>query len=119
LKQIVWVGILGAIGTLLRFGIDKALSPWNQNFPFSTLLVNVTGCFIAGLIFLKIQNNQINPDFGNYLLIAFCGAFTTLSAFSVQTLKLFESQQLGLALLYGVATPLLGLLAAFLPRLLH
>ena len=64
-----------------------------RQFPYGTLIVNVSGCFLMGLFFVLILErfNGIAPQLRSLLLIGFLGGYTTFSSFSIETLNLFES----------------------------
>ncbi|MDD2635484.1 MAG: fluoride efflux transporter CrcB [Bacteroidales bacterium] len=101
-KQIILVGIGGGIGSILRFSISLLSNKFfSIKIPIPTLIVNVLGSFVIGLIFAYIQNNNAETSNLKYLLvIGFCGGFTTFSAFAWENLQLFNSQNYSLALLY-------------------
>nr|WP_243637875.1 CrcB family protein [Natrarchaeobius chitinivorans] len=78
------VGAGGAIGALLRYGVYRGLS--SERFPWPTLAVNVIGSFLFGLaIFAGAGESTIQ-----FVGIGICGAFTTFSSFSVETVQLYE-----------------------------
>lgn len=64
-----------------------------RQFPYGTLIVNVSGCFLMGLLFVLILErfNGIGPQLRSLLLIGFLGGYTTFSSFSIETLNLFEN----------------------------
>ena len=89
----------GALGTLARYGLNGLVSEhqskhhaWSAVFPLGTMLVNITGCFVIGFI-AAISD----PSFGrawlktgwrDFLMIGFCGGYTTFSSYGIQTLNL-------------------------------
>nr|WP_086009770.1 fluoride efflux transporter CrcB [Natronococcus occultus] len=78
------VGIGGAIGALLRYAVYEQLS--DEQYPWPTLVVNVVGSFVFGAAtFAGVGESAIQ-----LIGIGICGAFTTFSSFSVQTVQLYE-----------------------------
>lgn len=98
MKALVWVGLGGGLGSIIRYSIGLAFQKFT--FPFSTLLVNVLGSFLIGILFAWTQKNT-TLDHWVYLLgiSGFCGGFTTFSTFSLDTLLLLEKNNLHLAFL--------------------
>ena len=85
------IGTGGFLGTIARHLIqvrvhDMLQDPW---LPYGTLIVNVTGCLLIGLIAGLAETRQIfGPEFRGFLLIGLLGGFTTFSAFSYDTMWL-------------------------------
>ena len=88
------IGLGGALGSLGRFFISGWVAArFGQNFPWGTLLVNISGSFLIG-IFAAMSAPE-NPFFiparlRNFLMIGICGGYTTFSSFSLQTLTLAQ-----------------------------
>lgn len=91
----VWVTVGGGIGAAARY----ALSAWVQTitgyaFPWGTLLVNVVGSFIIGLVMvLSLERGIVSPEMRLLLTTGFCGGLTTFSTFSYETLALLRGEQ--------------------------
>jgi fluoride exporter len=116
----------GAIGSYLRYWISKWIGaqPWGQAFPYGTVIVNVSGCFILGVVAVIILE-RLPPDHEDWYLLlgtGFCGGFTTFSTFEWETYKLVRDGSWTLALgnVFGsVIAGFVGvLLAVFLVGLL-
>ena len=98
--QYVVIGLGGALGSMLRFGlasaIDTRVAKAGQIFPYGTIIVNITGCFIIGFIFTisstegRVFLSQLTRQF---IMIGILGGYTTFSSFSLQTLTLAENGQ--------------------------
>ena len=81
----------------------------NSSFPWGTMIVNILGSFIIGVIFaLSVRNNILSPMWRNFLAIGFCGAFTTFSTFSLDNYQLLANQQFIFSLLYTLLSVILG-----------
>jgi CrcB protein len=112
LKDFLLVGLGGAIGSILRFGVSSLIKPFNH-FPLATLSVNCVGsCFIG--ILAGIALKESHPNW--YLLLAtgICGGFTTFSAFSLEGLQLLQQQKAGAYIIYTGGSILLGIVFAWL-----
>lgn len=108
------VALGGALGAVARYGSVRLLAAWfGPAFPYGTLAVNVLGSGLAGWLFVRLVEAGGGTDSLRALLIVgFLGAFTTFSAFSVETLRLFDAGSPGLAALNVVLNLMLCLVAA-------
>lgn len=90
----LWVALGSALGGVSRFFLSGLIAQRvGQTFPWGTILVNITGSFIIGLLGACIAaEGRVSPkhqQFINYfLMIGICGGYTTFSSFSLQTLNL-------------------------------
>lgn len=86
---------LGAgFGGITRYWISNLIYSFlGRQFPYGTLIVNVSGCFLMGLFFVLILErlDGIGPQLRSLLLIGLLGGYTTFSSFSIETLTLFEN----------------------------
>lgn len=116
MKQVLFVGLGGAAGSILRYLTSVVtLKFYSASFPVATFIVNVIGCFLAGLIFGSItQESAEAQNLKVLLLTGFCGGFTTFSAFALENVRLVNSGNLSTAVLYTIASIVAGLLAAWL-----
>lgn len=120
---IVAVGLGGMLGALARYGIDtvlvRRLGAVPDSFPWGTLLINVAGSFLLGVLFVSLVEPGAGPTWLRAALATgFLGAFTTFSTFSVQVVQLSETGRNGLALAYVLASIVAGVLAAAMAILL-
>lgn len=110
LKSFIAVGFGGAAGALLRYCV--ILTTAHSFFPFGTLLINIVGSFLLGMIsgyFASKKKSYVFLALGS----GFCGGFTTMSTFSQEMVNLLQTS-LPFAGLYLVSTLLFGLVAGFL-----
>jgi len=105
----------GAIGALLRFYASTGIyAIMGRGFPYGTLFVNIAGSFVMGLLYiLFLERLQVSPEVRSALLVGVLGAFTTFSAFSMETLALFEEGEVTKAALNIVLSVTLCILAAW------
>jgi CrcB protein len=90
-----WIAIGGAAGSMGRYGVSRVFAFWfGETFPWGTLVVNVTGSFLIGLLAGLTSDPDsrfiVAPDIRQFLLVGLCGGYTTFSSFSLQTLTLIR-----------------------------
>lgn len=110
-KSILLVGIGGFFGSIARYGVklltDKYLP---LNFPYATLIVNLLGCFIIGLLFGYVGKEHANSTLWMTMGIGFCGAFTTFSTFAMENNFLVADKQSTTAIVYTMVSLVAGIL---------
>jgi CrcB protein len=115
-QEILWVGLGGFAGAVLRYVTNGVVQRWTSNsrLPHGTMAVNIIGCLVIGLLSHLVDTRSIlNTQLRLLILIGFLGAFTTFSTFSNETLGLFQQANGGIALLNVGAHLLLGLVAVW------
>ncbi len=92
MQKIIYVGIGGFIGASIRYLISmNSARLFNSNIPLGTLIVNVLGGFLIGLIMeLSISTNFISPNLKLFLTTGIMGGLTTFSTFSYETINLMD-----------------------------
>ncbi len=111
IQQAVLVALGGAIGAVLRFSIGNLIE--SSDFPLSTILVNVSGSFILGMLAVMAINNGYSEELMLFFGTGLLGAFTTMSTFSLETLTLVKNDNYTLALVYASISFVLCILFAF------
>jgi len=115
----------GALGTLARYGVNGLVSApqapragWAAVFPLGTMVVNVTGCFVIGWLAAlsgpALGRAWIPVGWRDFLMIGFCGGYTTFSSFSLQTLNLARDGEWWLAAANVIGSNVFCLLAVYL-----
>src|SRR6266404_1956031 len=110
--RIALIAIFGAIGTLARYGLQGVVQiRLGSTFPYGTLVVNLSGCFLLGLIGQFTMNRMvISPDWRVAIAVGFFGGYTTFSSFGWETAKLLEEGAWLRASAYVGASVVAGLL---------
>lgn len=110
----LFVGMGGFIGSVCRYLLGLLPVENSQGFPVKTLIINVTGAFVIGIIAASAaKNTSLNPGLVLFLKVGICGGFTTFSTFAYETGAMMEKGQIGLALLYVILSAVFGVLAVF------
>jgi fluoride exporter len=114
-RTVVGVGLAGAVGALSRYGLEGLISErFPGSFPSGTFVINVTGSFVLGFLFVVLTERiAASPALRTSLMVGFVGAYTTFSTFSFETVRLIEDGALRTAALNVAATVALGLVAVW------
>ena len=110
--MIAYITLGGIVGTLARYFVQGIVQTRAGAFPTGTLVINLAGSFLLDFIVrLATGSTVISPELRGGLTIGFCGAFTTMSTFSYETVKLLQDGEDWHAGLYAGGT-VLGCLIA-------
>ena len=112
MRAYLWVALGGILGAGSRYALSryvaKILSP---DFPYGTLLINITGSFVLGLFMIWTTERVFaDPKWRLIIAIGFCGSYTTFSSYAFETFALFEQGHWGLFAANIIANNLLCLL---------
>jgi len=113
IKACLLVAAGGALGAVGRHLVTAVATAWlGSGFPWGTLIVNVAGSFLLGVLVALLSAVWTPPgEVRLFLVTGFLGAFTTFSAFSLDVVSEFERGHNSLAILYVVASVVLSVLA--------
>jgi len=111
IKNLLLVGLGGAAGSMLRFAVQRFAN--TTGFPYGTLVVNLAGCFLIGLLWGLLSRNFISQLTGVLLMSGFCGGFTTFSAFTFEGVQMMQDNRWLLLAGYIAASVFGCLIASF------
>jgi fluoride exporter len=116
IKTLLLVGTGGFLGSISRYLASRFIQ---ENlplvFPLGTFLVNITGCFLIGLIYgFSERSSLLTSGWKMFLAVGFCGGFTTFSTFANENLALLRDGEFFYFLLYTGLSIFLGITATFL-----
>jgi CrcB protein len=112
LRAFLLVGLGGFAGSIARFAVNVVVSKDGApDFPLPTLLVNLAGCFLIGLLYgFGQRSSWMQQDGWMVLATGFCGGFTTFSTFALEQNALVNGGRYLTAVLYAGLSLVLGLL---------
>ena len=116
IRNIIAVGAGSFIGGIARYIVSLAMKGVSKGFPWATLLVNLLGCLIIGLLWGFLSRNiSESTSWGLFLTVGLCGGFTTFSTFSKEALTMLQTGQIwgfasyiAISILAGIALVALG-----------
>lgn len=110
IKNILIVGLGGMLGSILRYLAYVIFG--SHSFPLVTLLINVSGSFMIGMITGIALKHAFFGEWRLFLVTGVCGGFTTFSTFSMESFQLLQQNRNIAALIYILSSFFLGILAA-------
>jgi CrcB protein len=120
IKTLLLIGTGGFIGSVSRFLASRFMqNNFPSAFPFGTFFVNITGCFLIGLIYGFSEKSPLfTSGWKMFLAVGFCGGFTTFSTFANENLALLRDGDFLHFFLYSGLSVILGITATFFGVLL-
>lgn len=114
---ILSVGIGGAVGAISRYLVSVYFN--NQtaiktDFPISTFLINIVGCFLIGLFYGLTLKFNLSDNVKAFISVGFLGAFTTFSTFSLENILLLKEGQFLTLFMYLSISVITGLFLVYL-----
>jgi CrcB protein len=113
LNKILLVALGGAIGSSFRYLLAAAIPRIiGKIFLWGTFSVNVIGSILIGILWAYFENEATSFNLKLFLVVGILGGFTTFSSFALESINLFKSQDVRMALFYIFATNIFGLFGA-------
>lgn len=112
--KILLIGAGGFLGAISRYLMTQgAMTVFGNKIPYGTMIVNVLGSFIMGMVFVfAMEKTYISEQMRFFIAVGFLGAFTTYSTFSLESISLLGKGTYGLAAVYIFGNLLLSIGAA-------
>ena len=101
----------GAVGAMMRFSVTYLQKKhFPSPFPWATLFANLLGAFLIGLFWGFFEKSNASENIKSFVLVGLIGSFTTFSTLSLETIKLFQTGNIRMGLVYISVSNILGLL---------
>jgi len=115
MRILIAIGSGSFIGAVSRYLLSQLIhTKLTREFPWGTLIVNIVGCFLIGLIFGLSDRANLSQEWRLFLATGLLGGFTTYSAFSYETMSMLREGQFWYASAYIFASIVVGLIATFI-----
>lgn len=115
MKTLLAIALGGALGAVSRHGFNSAVTAYaGLKFPLGIMAANILGSFVLGvLVTVFALFWDVSQTMKAFLVVGFLGAFTTFSAFSLDSVNLFERGEIGSGLFYVAGSVLFSILALY------
>jgi CrcB protein len=112
---IVGVALGGALGASARYSLDRLIERRSFSiFPWATFTINITGCFLIGVISATLVDRHHLPAWIRIgLVVGVIGGYTTFSTFAQEALTLFDAHDAAVALAYTIGSVVVGIAAVY------
>lgn len=114
IRTVVAISMGAAAGAVCRYYVGLWIGHWvNSHLPYGTLVVNITGCFVMGLLAVLSLEQALNfhPDLQLLILTGFLGSYTTFSSYELDSAKLLFQKDIQADLIYWIGSVLLGFIS--------
>lgn len=115
MTKLLLIAAGGACGALLRYVLSGlTYRVLDETFPWGTLVVNVFGCLLIGVLWATSERVAFSPNASIFVFTGTLGAFTTFSTYGLESINLLRDGEIGLGLANIVASNLVGLAAVLI-----
>lgn len=111
--RVIYIGFGGFIGAVSRYLLVRYFSSLFPSFPVGTLVVNILGSFVLGIVVYAFAPAKLSPEIRDMLVIGILGGFTTMSAFAYDSFRFLELSQLPMFILNIVLNVVLCITAVY------
>ena len=120
MRQLLLVGFGGFLGSIARYLVAKLNLTWFfHGIPMGTLTVNILGSILIGFFLgIFVNSDLINTNFKLFVVVGFCGGFTTFSSFTNENFILLQNGQFLTAFVYILGSVLVGILSVYIGYLI-
>ena len=92
IRNTLFIGCGSFIGGAARYIISAAMKAMSKGFPWGTLIVNLVGCLVIGLLWgFFSKNSSESSSWALFMIVGICGGFTTFSTFSKEALMMLQA----------------------------
>ena len=111
MQKYVLIALGGGLGSILRYWVGSTVGGrMGVRFPFGTLVVNLTACFLIGFALTWFgERAEVSPAWRYMVAVGFIGAYSTFSSYEWETLSTLRSGAFALGALYALGSMVLGL----------
>jgi CrcB protein len=120
MRILLIIGTGGFIGSVFRYLLTQWMHRiFETTFPIGTMVVNIVGSFIIGIIYaLSEKGGILTPEWRMFLAVGICGGFTTFSSFAYENLNMLNLEQYLYSAIYIGTSLVFGLIAVYLGNLI-
>ena len=115
MTNLIFIAMGGAAGALLRYAVSGFVHNYASGvFPWGTLVVNLSGCLVIGILWQMFENLSFSPNMRSFIFIGMLGAYTTFSTYGLETFNLLREKEIGYVLLNFLGSNIIGVGMVFL-----
>ena len=115
MRHVLLIALGGSLGSVARYGLSTLVyQATSETFPWGTLVVNLTGCFLIGVVAEIFDAAIVPSEWRSFVTIGFLGGFTTFSTYTLESVNLLREGELRVATVNVLTSNLSGILCVIL-----